>query len=63
MGYIVIVEATEYVNDGIGFPNIGQELVSQSFTFAGTFHKSGDIYDFYCCGDDAVGVYQLSQFI
>lgn len=35
---IVILKASYDMNDGIDFPDIGQELIAESFTFAGSFY-------------------------
>ena len=46
MDYIWIFKTTYYVNDGIYLTDICKELVSKSLTFAGTFYKTCDIYEF-----------------
>ena len=61
--HVIIVEATKYMDDCVCFADIGKELVSQSFAFACTFHQSGDVYDFYCCRNNSLGVYQLCQCV
>jgi hypothetical protein len=43
---VVIVEATKYMQNGIGISDVSQELVSQSIAFACAFHQARDIHDF-----------------
>ena len=37
MHYIFIIETTKYMNDGIGFADISEELIAQAFALTGTF--------------------------
>ena len=60
---VIVVEAAQYMQDCIRFTDIGKELVAQAFPFAGSFNETGDIYDFHRCGNHALGVFDLSQFI
>ena len=51
------------MNDGIRLTDIGKELVSQTFTFAGTLYQTGDIYDLHRRGNHtAFGFTDLTQF-
>ena len=60
---VVIVEATEYVNDGIGFTDISQELVTQSFALASTLNQTCNVHDIASSRNDTSWFYQLSQFV
>src|SRR5690606_8940126 len=40
---IVVIEATHHVGDGVGFADVGQELVAQAFTLGGAFNQAGNI--------------------
>src|ERR1700730_17003919 len=42
---IIIIKATQYVNDRISAPDVSEKLVTQTFALAGAFHQSGYIYD------------------
>ena len=42
---VAVVKTTQYVQDGVGFPDVGQELVAQAFSFTGPFDKTGDVDD------------------
>ena len=39
---VIVLEAADDVDDGIHFPDVGQELVPQAFTLTGAFDQSGD---------------------
>ena len=61
MDNIGIVEATEYMEDGVSLPDVGKELVSETFTFAGTLYKTGDIHNLHCCRNNPLGIAQAFQ--
>ena len=61
--HVIVVEATEYMDNSVCLTDIGKELVSQSFTLTCTFYQSGDIYDFYGCRNNPLGMYQFCQRI
>lgn len=42
---VAVVEAAQHVNDGVALADVAQELVAESFTFAGALHQSGNVYD------------------
>ena len=46
MYHIIIIEATEYVDDGVRLADIREELISKSFALACALHQSCNIYDF-----------------
>ena len=35
------------MNDGFAFADIGQELVPQPFSFAGSLYEAGNVHNFY----------------
>ncbi len=45
MGDVVVVEAAEHMQDGIGLADIGQELVAEAFSLRGALDEAGDVYD------------------
>ena len=63
MNNIVVIEATQYMQDCICFANIGKEFVSQPFSFAGAFYKAGDVYDFHRSRDNTLGMFDFCQFV
>lgn len=42
---VAVVEAAQHVNDGVALADVAQELVAESFTFAGALHQSGNVDD------------------
>ena len=40
---VFVFKTTHHVDDGVRLPNIGQELVTQSFTLAGARDQTGDV--------------------
>ena len=46
MNDIVVLEAAHDVSDGVALADVGQEFVAQTFAFAGTGDKSGNIDEF-----------------
>jgi hypothetical protein len=55
MHNIFILKTSDYMDDGIHCTNIGKEFITKSFSFAGTFNKTRNIYKLdyrgqYLCG-------------
>ena len=44
MHHVVVVEAAEHVENGVAFAYVGQELVSEAFSVAGTLHQTCDVH-------------------
>jgi len=40
---VFIVEAAHDVDDGVGFADVGQELVAEAFALAGASDEAGDV--------------------
>ena len=51
---ILVFETSHHVNDGVYLPDVGKELVSQTFSLAGAFHEARDVHHLDCCGYDSV---------
>ena len=60
---VVVVKATHHVHDGIGFTNIGQELVAQALAFAGASHQACDVHKFHNRGLDFLWVHNFGQLV
>ena len=58
---VAIVEAAQHVDDGVALADVAQELVAESFTFAGALHQSGNVYDVTHGGYDTPRVNQLGE--
>ena len=41
--YVIVVEAAEHMQYGIGFADVGQELIAQPLALGSALHQSGDI--------------------
>ena len=63
MNDVIVVEAAQHMQDGVCLSDIGEELVSQSFSFASAFHQSGDVYDFDRSWDDTLRMFNFCQFV
>ena len=61
MDNVGVVEATQYVDNGITFAYIGKELVSKSLALAGTLYKTCNIHYVAYCRDNASGMYYLGK--
>ena len=58
---VVVVEAAQHVDDGVGLTDVSEEFVSESFALACSLHESGDVYYLAGCRHDASGVYYLGE--
>ena len=47
MDDVVIVKAAHHLGDGVGFADVGEKLVAQSFAFGGTGDQPGNIDKFH----------------
>ena len=56
---IIVVEATQYVQDSVCLTDISQELIAQSLAFTRSFHQSGDIHDLYGGGDHSLRMFDF----
>ena len=61
MGDVAVVEAGQYVDDGVRVADVGEELVAQSFAFRRAFDQSGDIDDFDGGRNHPLGFVDLGQ--
>ena len=63
MNHIVILKATNHVNNGVDLTDVGQELVPKAFSLAGSFHQAGDIHKFHPCGDGFGAFAQIRELL
>ncbi len=61
MDDIVVVKAAEHMQDGVGFTDVGQELVAQPLAPGGTLHQTGDIDNLHGGGNGALGLADFRQ--
>ena len=59
---IAVVEAAQYVDDGVALADVAQKLITQSFTFAGAFHQSGNIDNIAYGGHDTSRMNDFGEF-
>ena len=41
---VVVVKAAHHVDNGVGLPDVGQELVAQALPLGGPLHQAGDVH-------------------
>ena len=58
---IVVVEAAQHVDDGVGLADVAEEFVAQAFALRRTLNESGDVYYLASCGHDATRVNYFSK--
>ena len=58
---VVVVEAAQHVDDGVGLADVAEELVAQALALRRTLHESGDVYYLASCGHDATRVNYLGK--
>ena len=62
VGDVLVLKASEHVDDGIGLAYVAQELVAESLALAGTFDKSGYIHYLACRWHYSSWMHQLGEF-
>ena len=62
MGDVVIVEAAQHMEYGIGLADVGEEFVAEPFAFACPFDESGDVYYLHRGRHHAFGFAHLHKF-
>ena len=60
MNDVIVVKATNDLNNGINLTNIGEELVAQAGAFGCTLDKAGDIDKFNRGGYDLLALIEFS---
>ena len=61
MDDVRILKTTHYMNNGIYFTDICKELVTKSFSFAGSFYKACNVHEFDSCRCHFLCMIQFSQ--
>ena len=60
---VAILEAAQHMDDGVHFPDIGQELVAEPFALRRAAHQAGDVHEFQAGRDDLLALADLRQHI
>ncbi len=63
VNHVLVFEAAHHVGDGVGFADVGEELVAQAFAFRSTGHQACNVDEFHGGGQNAVGLDDFSQRI
>ena len=61
MDDVGVVEAADHVNDGVGGPDIGQELVAQPLALGGALHQTGDVHKLHHGGGGLFGLVEVGK--
>ena len=62
MDDVGVIKDADDMADGVAFANMGEELVTETFAFAGAFDEAGDVDEFDRGGDDFFGANGFSEF-
>jgi hypothetical protein len=62
MGYVIVVKAAQYMDNGIALAYVAQELVAQTLALAGTLDQSGYIDNLNGSGDYPARANKFGQF-
>ena len=63
MDDIVVLETADHMDDGVHFPNVGEELIAQSFPLAGPLDQARDVHELDDRGGDLLGIVHVRQFL
>ena len=61
MDDVLVVEAADHMDDGIGHTDVGQEFVAQSLALGGALYQTGDVHKLNDCGGGLFGVVHLGK--
>ena len=61
MHHVLVFKAPHHVDDGVHFPDVGQELVSQTLALGSAFHQTGNVHEFDAGVDDLLRVIHIVQ--
>ena len=61
MDYVGILKAAHHMNNSVHFPDVTEELISQSLPFGGTLYQTGDVHEFNHCRSHFFGMIHISQ--
>ena len=63
MNDVGVLEAAHHVGDRIGFTNIGEELVAQTFTLGSASDQAGDVHEFHGGRENTLRFDDLGEFV
>ena len=62
MNDVRVVKAAEYMKDCICLPDVGEELITESFTLAGSLYETCDVHDLYGCRNNSFRIAESFQY-
>ena len=62
MGDVAVFKAAQHMDDGVGFADIGQELVAQALALRRAAHQTGNVDEFQLGGNKLARFGHLRQF-
>ena len=63
MNDVRIIEAAEYMEDGVSLSDVCKKLVSESFSLAGSLHESCNINYLYGCRNHSFRVAEAFEYL
>ena len=61
MGYVFVLKTTDYFSNGIGFSNVAEKFIPQTFALGGTCNEACNIDETHNCRDDAFGMIHIRK--
>jgi len=61
VNHIAVIKATQHMQNGVGFPDVGEKLVSKPLSLTCSFDQSGDIHDVNSRRDNALRFAHVSE--
>ena len=61
MGDVAVLEAADYVDDGIGGADVAEELIAQALALAGALDEAGDVDELDDGGGGLLGGVEIAQ--
>ncbi len=60
---IVVIEATENMDYGIGLADIGKKLIAESFALRSALDKTGNVYNLYRSRNNGTGMTHFDKLV
>ena len=58
---VLVVEAAHHMDDGVGLPDVGEELVAQALAPGGPLHQARDVHELDDGGGGLLGIVHLAE--
>ena len=63
MGDVVVLEATQHMDDGVGVTDVRKELITQTLALRCALHEAGDVDDLDGCWHNALRVVNFNELV